>query len=194
MDLSNRMYVYMDKNVLQDENIEAWMAWFAAHHRQMILVVKDVWEEKALTACPGYGYICRTVYAQSFAQVFSQEEAYHKGRKKEVLLLSDVLTAEEEGVLQLCPQEAGGVGMLMDKQIQWMRRVRRMLCILIALCLLYFVIYFGCLSSFPLWMQEGFFAFLLCIVPLAVLLGAVFYGIGKEVFPFTILLDVLFPL
>ena len=91
MDLSKRMYVYMDAHVLQKEDIEPWLDWFAQHHRQMILITSNIWEEEAVKDCPGYGYICRTLYADSFAQALAKDSAHHKGRKKEILLLLSLI-------------------------------------------------------------------------------------------------------
>ena len=130
----------------------------------------------------------------SFPLLDVYKRQHHKGRKKEILLLSDCLQAEDAAVLQLRVQKEGGVAVLMQRQFCWLRRLRRILCVIIALCLLYFVLYFSYLDAVPQWMQEGVVAFLFCVIPLSVLVGSVFYGIAKEVFPLSVIFEVLFPI
>lgn len=191
MDFSNKMYLYFDAAALRDPGAEQLMEMLAKNYRQMILFVSDVWEEEALKQLPAYGYICRTVYGHDLQSVLEKDRAKRSLDKAKHIVFLTESTQTLEGILVVHLHSGRGMEEVLQEKLQWDKKRRTIVAGICIGCIVYFAAYFLLLDSLPLWMQDGWIAFLFCLLPAEVLILTILYGLCKRVIPFGAIFEFL---
>lgn len=192
MDISKKTYIYLDQAALCDAHCEDFMEEMVeGAHRQMILFVDSVWEEEALKTLSAYEYICRVVYETDVSAMLEKDSSNRKDdRLSRVLVIAET----KQQVDDVCVLSLKDGYTLMDvlraKRV-WERKARCCLAIIMVACVAYLGWYFVHLEQLPMWMQEGWAAFLLCLLPIEILLMSIGYGIGKRLISIELLSQLL---
>lgn len=184
MDFSNKLYIYFDAASLRDPGAVHLMETLAEHYCQLILYVRDVWEEEALKKLPAYAYICRTVYETDLNTVLAKDSVKRtQGNAKHILLFT-ASQQNVEGIEVVQLQNHRGMEQILQEKQECERKRKRIVSGICIGCVLYFLLYFLFLNRLPQWMQDGGIAFICCLLPAEILMLTIIYGIRKRVIPF----------
>lgn len=177
--MQRKYHIYVDKKVLMDDACLSMFEELAAKHRVMYLYLHDIWELEEVKKLEQYEYICDVVYGISMESAV-QSNVISKGQNvKQVLLLHsgegvyhkpfDMVGINHEGSVDL--------NRFLEEKSKEIKHKRRIVLSILALCILYFIVYFLNLDSMPPFMVDGWIAFLFALIPAQVFIITLFYGL-----------------
>lgn len=177
--MQRKYHIYVDKNVLMGDACLSMFEELAAKHRAMYLYLHDIWELEEVKNLEQYEFICDVVYGENMKSAV-QRNVSNKGQNaKQVLLLHggegelhkpfDMVGVSHKGKMDL--------NHFLEERNKEIKHKGRIVLAILALCILYFVVYFLSLDSMPSFMVEGWIAFLFALIPAQIFIITFFYGL-----------------
>lgn len=189
-----KRFVYIDTSVLKDEQGEALLAHLAEEMISVYLYVHDIWEVEEVKQLSNYGYVCETVYGNRMEEAVKASLKKYRQYPHEVCLISvgtalsadygmDVCSIDRDGIASLC--DIAIVKGAMHGKLWWGANA------IVLTCILYFILYFYFLDDLPAVMTDGMLAFLLCLIPILLLLCTIVIAVVKRVYTCDDIMDFL---